>query len=376
MKINIVSFNIPYPANYGGAIDVYYKLKALHELGVGIILHCFVYDREPNDHLEKYCDEVFYYTRNTSIGKQFNLNPYIVASRKNIELKKNLLKNAFPILFEGIHTTAFLGDHELAGRLKLVRMHNIDSAYYSQLSKTGKNIATRLYFILEAYKLKKYEKKLVAATHILAISKLDFYKLKDDFESKVIQVNAFHAFDGKLTKDGNGKYVLYHGDLSISDNQEGVYKIIEHYNSDLLKLPLVIAGYNPPYKLVTKINSLEGITLIQNPSDKKMEGLIANAHINIIFSSNNSGIKLKLIHSLQLGRYCVVNEKIVAGTVFKECCTVFNGSEPESLNTIMQPLIQKEYKKNDHKIRYELLLNHYSNHENAKKIIQLIKKGT
>ncbi len=27
--LNIVSFNIPYPANYGGVIDVYYKLEAL-----------------------------------------------------------------------------------------------------------------------------------------------------------------------------------------------------------------------------------------------------------------------------------------------------------------------------------------------------------
>ena len=32
--LNIVSFNIPYPANYGGVIDVYYKLEALRACGV------------------------------------------------------------------------------------------------------------------------------------------------------------------------------------------------------------------------------------------------------------------------------------------------------------------------------------------------------
>ena len=36
--LNIVSFNIPYPANYGGVIDVYYKLEALHACGVKLIL--------------------------------------------------------------------------------------------------------------------------------------------------------------------------------------------------------------------------------------------------------------------------------------------------------------------------------------------------
>lgn len=43
--LNIIAFNIPWPANYGGIIDVYYKMKALHQCGVKIILHCFEYER-------------------------------------------------------------------------------------------------------------------------------------------------------------------------------------------------------------------------------------------------------------------------------------------------------------------------------------------
>ena len=42
--INIVAFNIPWPANYGGVIDVYYKMLALHRCGVKIFLHCFEYE--------------------------------------------------------------------------------------------------------------------------------------------------------------------------------------------------------------------------------------------------------------------------------------------------------------------------------------------
>ena len=30
--VHIVSFNVPYPADYGGVIDVFYKLKSLHSL--------------------------------------------------------------------------------------------------------------------------------------------------------------------------------------------------------------------------------------------------------------------------------------------------------------------------------------------------------
>jgi hypothetical protein len=219
-----------------------------------------------------------------------------------------------------------------------------------------------------------YEKTLIFATHILAISKKDFRHLKNDFGSKVVYINAFHAFDGKSPKEGKGKYILYHGDLSVSDNQKGVYKIIDHFTRAKLDLPLLIAGSKPPNKLIKKIKTLDSVTLIANPTEEKMQHLILNAHINIIYSFNNSGIKLKLIHSLSLGRFCVVNEKIVAGTAFSECCTVFNGSEPDSLNIIMHSLIQKEYKKNEHKLRYEILQTQFSNKENAMKIIQLTQK--
>ena len=39
--LHIIAFDIPLPANYGGAIDIF-NLKALHEQGV-YALHCFDY---------------------------------------------------------------------------------------------------------------------------------------------------------------------------------------------------------------------------------------------------------------------------------------------------------------------------------------------
>ena len=39
--LHVIALNIPYPPNYGGVIDIYYKLLALHRLGVRLILHCY-----------------------------------------------------------------------------------------------------------------------------------------------------------------------------------------------------------------------------------------------------------------------------------------------------------------------------------------------
>ena len=43
--IHIVSFDVPFPPEYGGVIDVYFKAKALSEKGLKVLLHCFQYGR-------------------------------------------------------------------------------------------------------------------------------------------------------------------------------------------------------------------------------------------------------------------------------------------------------------------------------------------
>ena len=101
-KIHIVSFDIPYPANYGGVIDVFYKLKSLHELGWKIHLHCFMYGRKKASTLAEYCERVTYYPRDISKSKLFLKLPYIVSSRNNKHLLEALLENKDAILFEGL----------------------------------------------------------------------------------------------------------------------------------------------------------------------------------------------------------------------------------------------------------------------------------
>ncbi|MDD3107200.1 MAG: hypothetical protein PHP65_05330 [Bacilli bacterium] len=86
LHLHIIALNIPYPANYGGVIDIFYKVKDLYNNGVKIILHCFDYGRGEQPELEKYCEKVYYYKRNTSFINSLQSTPYIVQSRKNKQL--------------------------------------------------------------------------------------------------------------------------------------------------------------------------------------------------------------------------------------------------------------------------------------------------
>ena len=99
LHTHVISFDVPFPADYGGVIDVFYKVRARHEAGVKVHLHCFEYGRPPQQELHRYCEEVYYYSRQNAKSMLFNTLPYIVLSRQSEELKQRLLKDNYPILF-------------------------------------------------------------------------------------------------------------------------------------------------------------------------------------------------------------------------------------------------------------------------------------
>ena len=59
MKLHVVSFQVPFPPDYGGLIDVYYKLKALKEAGCSVVLHTYRYEVAEQPDLLKVVDAVY-----------------------------------------------------------------------------------------------------------------------------------------------------------------------------------------------------------------------------------------------------------------------------------------------------------------------------
>jgi hypothetical protein len=192
--LHIVAFNIPYPANYGGVIDVFYKLKALHQLGIKIHLHCFQYDRPEAPELNVYCESVDYYPRETGLASQFSIKPYIVESRKSEVLLERLLSDDYPILFEGLHSCYYFGHKSLHGRTLIYRESNIEHHYYFNLFKSEKNIGKKAFFLIESIKLKLYQEQLKYVAKMLVVSQTDRDYLRQQFPFKiVVYLPSFHG---------------------------------------------------------------------------------------------------------------------------------------------------------------------------------------
>lgn len=324
MALHIVAFNVPLPANYGGAIDMFCRLKALHEAGVRIFLHCFSYGRPPVPELERYCDEVYYYPRCMSALKALERRPFIVSSRDNKALVHRLLLDRFPILLEGLHCTALLGDDRFLGRTVLVRTHNVESDYYGRLAHAERNLLRRCYLAVEARKIARYESILSRATCVLAITEADRDRFCAMGIDKVSVAGGAHPFTAVMSRTGTGSYALYQGNLAVAEN----YRAAEQLMDKVFRGSphrLVVAGGNPPQWLVRKANALPNVQLEGNPDDGTMQRLIAEAQVNVLTTEQPTGLKLKLLNALYNGRHCLVNGNMVAGTGLEGLCTVADG---------------------------------------------------
>ena len=366
--LHIVSFDIPFPANYGGVIDVFYKAKALAKKGIKVHLHCFEYNRDHSKKLEDLFYSVHYYKRDISKKQLFKSIPYIVSSRFSEALVQNLLKDNYPILLEGLHTCGLLDEARLKGRKRMVRTHNIEHEYYQNLAKVENDLFKKYYFYNESAKLKRYEKILDKSDMLLSISKND----EDYFSSRYNRVEfvpAFHPFKKVASKVGKGDYVLYHGNLSVPENSNAAKFLINEVFNDL-KIPLKIAGLNPPSHLINLFNNGKNIELIPNPSDESLDELIQNAHINISVTAQKTGLKLKLLNTLYNGRFCLVNDKMLSGSDLDELCIVAN--DQGSMKRQIKLLFKQEFSEKNIEDRKEKLGTVYNNGNNVEHLIKLV----
>ena len=369
IHLHIISFDIPFPANYGGVIDVFFKAKALAAKGVKVHLHCFQYGRVHDPILHETFFSVDYYKRDISKKHLFKSIPYIVSTRVSEKLVDNLTKDNYPILMEGLHTSALLEEPRLKNRIKLVRAHNIEHEYYYNLGKAEKDIFKKYYFYNEAAKLKRYEKILDKADRILAISENDKEYFSETF-SRVDHIPAFHPFGEVRGKVGKGDYVLYHGNLSVAENENAVSFLLDDVFNDI-DVPLKIAGLNPPKHLKTRIINEPNIELIGNPSDDQLQGLIENAHINISITAQKTGLKLKMLNNLFNGRFILVNDKMLSGSNLDNLCEVANNHV--ALKRRIKILFRKEFTQELIDERKQNLNEAYCNGNNIMKLIALIK---
>ena len=368
--LHIVTHDVPWPTDYGGVIDLFYKLKVLHNQGVNIHLHCFTQTRTKQEELNKYCWSVNYYQRKKNISSLSFSLPLIVNSRVNDELITNLQKDNYPVLLEGIHCTYYLNNGQLNNRKVIVRLHNTEFEYYKQLATHETNWFKKLYYLHESKLLKKYEKSIANKATFLAVSKQDALLYQQFFDAGDIHyLPVFIPYTLAVGKEGKGCFCLYHGNLSINENEKAAIWLLQNVFCKLA-IPFVIAGKNPTKKLQRLAHNHQHTCLVANPTDKEMQDMICKAHIHVLPSLNNTGIKLKLLNAIFNGRHCLVNKAGILGSGLETFCHI--AEDEISFKQKIEELYQHPFTGQQIQQRQGLLQTIYNNEANARELMTFL----
>jgi hypothetical protein len=374
MFLHLVAFDIPYPPDYGGAIVVFNRIRALHGLGARIILHCFQYGgRQPARELEQYCHEVHYYPRSRSVAGQFGLLPFIMRTRRPAALLRRLCLDEHPILFEGMHTAAFVWHKALRQRRKVVMMHNVEWQYYAGLARLSAQPWRKLYFRLESARLRRVEAKVARHADVLTTLSAHDHAYYLALQPDTRFIPAFHSCDRVESFPGRGNYVLFHGKLSVPDNDRAARWLIAGV-FDGLDVPLVIAGKDPSAELKALAASQRRVCLVENPGEAEMDQLMSQAHVHLLISFQSAGVKLKLIHALFRGRFCVANDAMVSGSGLEALCCVENTAA--GIRKTVETLMRTPFEPAMAEARRATLEAGFSNRENGRKLLDLVRKNS
>jgi hypothetical protein len=369
--VHLISWEVPYPPQKGGVIDVFFKIKALAKNNVDVILHCFVYENsQPQKILETYCRKIYYYPRPSYLNFVTSSLPFIVASRKPQELLENLLLDKHPIIFEGVHTCGFLNERALSPRNKIVRPQNIEADYYTQLAEHETNFVSKTYYKEEAKRLRTFEYELHNADVFICVAEQDHHFFESEYSNAIHKlIPSFHGYANSKPNFSLSNYCLYQGNLAIAENEASAIYLVKEVFSKI-ETNLVIAGANPTKALSNAVYGMPNVQLVANPNAQQMDEIMANAQINILPSFQNTGLKLKLLHALHNGKHCLVNKEMLNGTFLEEACVVAN--TPQEFIDAVQKLMGIPFTEINYNYRLEILNAHYNVENNVQDLIALL----
>jgi len=351
-------------------MDIFYCISALQSVGIQIHLHCFRSEKTEQSALCQHCASVNYY--DFSHGhKGFSTSlPYIVSSRRNEQLLENLLNDDYPILMEDIHCTYLLNDERFSSRKCFVRLHYVGFKYYSALQKSATSLFKKLYYWNESRLLKKYEQSIAQKATFVAVNHADKLTYQNEFTCPLIfELDPFIPFQEVKSTEGMGSYCFFHGDLGIDANEQAAIWLIKKVFNEI-KVPLVISGRNPSNKLIALSHLNNHTCIVPDPSERELQDMIVKAHIQLVPSFIDTGLKIKLLSALYNGKHCVANDIAVAGSGLESACHI--GLNSNAFKEIIVQLYHQPFTVDEIGLREKMLLKRFDNHKNALHLANLM----
>lgn len=352
MHILILSNKVPYPPKDGGAIATLSLATALEKGGAKVTLlaintpkhYCSEQQLPPELKQTLNIETVFVDTRLRPLKALANLFfsklPYnaqrFVSKSFNYKLKTILSQNTFDIVqLEGLYLTPYIKTiRQHTNALISLRAHNVEHEIWERTVASTKRTPKRWYLQHIAKRLKRMEQEALQQVDLLVpISKKDEGALvelgcKAPRITIPFGINADDFIAHFTVKTNHTPQVFHLGGLDWQPNQDGIVWFIENCWPQVLQaIPnakFTIAGRNAPQRLLNNLNG-RGIEYIGEVDNAKQ--FIANAGIMIVPLRIGSGMRIKIVEGMALGK------AIVSTTIGAEGIDYTNGQNILIANT-------------------------------------------
>lgn len=223
LKILVVSGFIPSPPIFGGAIDVWERIKGLTSLGHDVDL---VVTEKVNP-TQKQLDEItlhtrhFFFTRRKNQFQQLFSNlPLQFLSRKGLaSIEINQVYDL--VILESEFCWAITLNKSISYKNIVVRVHNIESHYFKMLGKSSNSLKQKIYYKLETSKIKH-----LSALVFAKVDKLWFISKDDLLTVNLLNKSVFMPFpinnEVVVPTEKKENNVVFMGSLFMQNNTFGL----------------------------------------------------------------------------------------------------------------------------------------------------------
>lgn len=332
MRILLLTNRVPFPADGGYAIVVHNTIQSLLDLGCNVTLFSlnttkhYVNVKEIDDPVFEKVKFHQYKVDNRVKAKNAFFNLF---SRKSYNISRfyhpgcvsrliHLLKKEdFDIVqFEGLQVTPYLQDIKANSKAKLIyRAHNIEHQIWKRLTVKEPFLIRKLYLHLLSKRLQSFEYNILGNFDaILAISFVDehFFNslgFHDNVHTFPVALNLEnYQHDYKLSPN---KSIGYIGSMDWRPNIEGLDWFLDQVWPNILQLgsgiTFHLAGKNIPDSYEVLANEF----FISEGQVDNAKEFIARQHILIVPLLSGSGMRVKIIEAMALGK-CIIATSIAA----------------------------------------------------------------
>src|SRR5690606_4677736 len=306
MKILVVSGFLPYPPIFGGAIDVWERIKGLHALGHEIDLA--VTDKmnptqEQLDEMILYVRHFFFVRRENKVQQLFNKLPLQLLSRKGVSTI-DIYQTFDLLILESEFCWHITLNKSITYKNIVVRVHNIEGHYFKALGKSSKSLREKVYYKMETSKIKRLSALVFdKADKLWFISKDDLLSVNRSDKSVFMPFPINGSFTLPFEKSGNN--VVFMGSLFMQNNTFGLDWYLKNIHPLLMN---EVADYHfyiigslkeANKEIEAKYQNLPQVTFVVNAPCLKEYYTKSKVFINPMF--HGSGVKVKSVNALVNG---------------------------------------------------------------------------